>query len=101
MFAAPPPSGKELEELGFTAAEVAPDEVMVWAENWPAVAAFGRLMTQWMVGMSGATGIAYPSIPIVLEMSGIDRKDWPQTFDDIRVMEQEALACMRERRGDK
>ena len=73
--------------------------IEVWPDNWDAVRAFGRLMTQWMIsGMGGPTGLAYASIPFVLELLGIARDDWLQVFDDIRTMEIEALNCMAEQR---
>lgn len=73
----------------------------VWPENMPAVSAFSGLLTQWRIGMAGATGLDYSAIPFVLEMGGVARIDWPQVFDDIRVMEVEALNCMREQRKER
>ncbi len=46
--------------------------------------------------MNGATGLDYAAIPGVLRMLGISRKDWPEVFEDLRIMEDVALTKMRE-----
>lgn len=57
--------------------------------------------TQWRVGMSGATGLDYGALPTVLRLTGVPRADWPQVFDDLRLMEDAALAQMRKAREGK
>lgn len=74
--------------------------VEVWPDIWPAVEVFRRLLTQWRVGMSGATGLDYSAVPFVLRMSGIPRADWPMVFEDLRSMESSALQKMREDRKE-
>jgi hypothetical protein len=66
-------------------------ECEVWPDNWQAVMAFVSLETQWRVGMGGAYGLDYGAIPPVLMMKRIPRKDWPDVFEALRVMEDEAL----------
>lgn len=85
--------GLTLEDLGDTAA-------YVWPENLPAVNAFIALLTQWRVGMAGATGLDYGVLPSVFRLTGIPRSEWPDTFDCIRTMEGEALKIMSEKRKD-
>lgn len=67
--------------------------VEVWPDNELAVDLFQDLATQWLrAGMAGVeTGLIYASIPAVFQIRGIPRKQWPQLFDDIRVMEDAAL----------
>lgn len=54
------------------------------------------MSTQWRSGFSGATGLDYSALPAVLRMTGMARKDWPQIFDDLRILEDAALTQMRE-----
>lgn len=65
--------------------------MQVWQENLPTVKAFIAMDTQWRVGMSGATGLDYAALPVVLRLSELPRKSWPEVFQDIRLMERAAL----------
>lgn len=71
----------------------------MWPDNLPAVNVLISMATQWRVGMSGATGLDYNVLPSVFQLVGIPRKQWPDTFECIRVLEAEALAMMEESRG--
>lgn len=51
--------------------------------------------TQWRVGMSGPTGLDYSAVQSVFRIMGVLRSDWPQVFDDLRIMEDAALEVMR------
>jgi hypothetical protein len=66
-----------------------------WPEHQVAVGVFSRLTTQWRVGFSGAVGLDYVALPTVFQLLGVSRTDWPQLFEDIRVMERGALHYMR------
>ena len=70
------------------------------AEPWRV---FAALATQWRVregaGALRLQGLDYAGIPGVLRMMGIARRDWPETFDALRVMESAALEVFNERRG--
>jgi hypothetical protein len=57
---------------------------------------FDAMRTQWRVGMNGAAGLDYTSLPVVLRLQSIPRNDWPDTFDCVRVMEAEAMKVMSE-----
>lgn len=72
--------------------------VPIWPENLPAFEAFAALLTQWRVGMSGATGLDYAAIPATLDMLGVSA-DRRALFADLRAMEAAALDAMRERRN--
>lgn len=72
------------------------DDVEVWPENWPAVEVFVRMNTQWIVGMSGQTGLNYLVLFDLLDRAGYVGPEWDRMFDDVRVLEREALSVMRE-----
>lgn len=57
--------------------------------------------TQWNVGACGATGMNYSSVPAVMKMMGIKKKDRPAVFADFQVMEAEALAVMDEQKPQR
>jgi hypothetical protein len=44
--------------------------------------------------MGGATGLDYNVIPVTLRLMRVPRADWPDMFDDLRVMESAALSAM-------
>jgi hypothetical protein len=70
--------------------------VEVWPDNADAVGLFSRLLTQWRVSHAGPYGLDYGCVPDVLRLMGFARSQWPALFDDLRVMEDAALAKMRE-----
>lgn len=70
------------------------EEVVLWDVNAEAFAVFNSMSTQWRAGMSGATGLDYTSLPIVMDLEGVDADDRKQVFRDVRTMEQEALKTM-------
>lgn len=87
--------------LGLTEDDFDCDAVEVWPENWRAYEVFDALAGQWRFrssGMGPAVPIALDrvAIPPTLELLGVPRVDWPQLFDDLRVMEGAALSAMRE-----
>lgn len=74
-----------------------PDQMIdVWPDVWPALQIFVSLSTQWRVGAGGCTGLDYLAVPMVLRMRRVKRDDWEPIFDDLRVMEDEALKTMNE-----
>ena len=87
--------------LGLTEEDFASDAVEVWPENVRAYEVFDALAGQWRFRPSGM-GAAMPfaldhaAIPPTLELLNIPRADWPQLFEDLRVMESAALQAMRQ-----
>lgn len=67
------------------------NEPGIWPEHVQAVEVFSALLTQWRMGSKGVIGLDYSAIPAVLEMKRIARGVWPELFDQIRVMENEAV----------
>ena len=75
-----------------TVEEMSGPPVELWPEHEIVVRVFSSLDTQWRyAGMGSAVGLIYSEMPFVFEMEGIDRKDWPTLFDDLRVMERAVL----------
>jgi len=75
----------------------ATNSIAIWPDNWNVVGLFSALSTQWRTGFSGATGLDYGVVPAVMRLRGIERRLWAETFDDLRVLEAEALSAMREK----
>lgn len=92
------PTEAEAAVFGLTLEEASGPPVIVWPDNLPAVNAFIAMSTQWRIGMNGATGLDYGVIPTVLRLASIARPDWPDTFDALRILEDEALKVIREKK---
>jgi hypothetical protein len=67
------------------------DEFWLWPENEEVFRVWLGLQTQWMVGMSGATGLSYPGVESDLRMLGIPTKKRRQFYVSIKHMEHAAL----------
>ena len=74
--------------------------VEVWPDNWPSFLVMDSMGTQWRTGAGGATGLDYGVLPNVMKLVGIPAKDRPGVFQDIRVMESEAIAVMADARDN-
>lgn len=59
------------------------------------------MATQWRyAGMTAlAAGLDYAAMPAVLRLVGVPRSEWGQVFEDLRVMEDAAMAVMNRKRG--
>lgn len=76
------------------------DTFEVWPDNWKSFLVMDSMWTQWRTGAGGATGLDYGVLPTVMKLAGIPAKDRPRVFQDIRVMESEAIAVMSEARDN-
>lgn len=65
--------------------------VELWPENVRPVEVFIGLKTQWRVAHCGRTGLDYPALPITFRLMGIPRKEWPDLFEALQVLEAAAL----------
>lgn len=83
---------------GFSFGDLIEEEVEIWPDVWPAFLIFEAMSTQWNVGMGGAIGLDYKALPIVAKYLEVEEEDMPLAFNDIRVMEAEALKKMAEGR---
>lgn len=75
------------------------EAIDVWPDNLPALNVFVAMATQWRTGMGGPVGLDYAALPAVFRLIGTPRAAWPGIFDDLRVMEAEALNVMSEQHG--
>lgn len=76
------------------------NEVEIWGCNVDAYYVFKSMATQWRVGMAGATGLDYAAMPVVMDMIGVGRKNRPDVFESVRIMEEEALITWAEHKND-
>ena len=53
--------------------------------------------TQWRVGMSGATGLDYAAVPVVMRLVGVKASERAEVFAGLQIMEQTALEFMRKK----
>jgi len=64
----------------------------LWPENVKAFNYWRSVQTQWMfTGMGVATGLNYAGIESDMNMNGIRKKDRPELFAAVKVMEAAAL----------
>jgi len=85
-----------LSLFGLDADDFEEDDVEIWPDNWPVFRLFNALGTQWRTGAGGATGLDYSVIREVANLIGIKKRQIPELFPDLQVMEAEALAVMAE-----
>lgn len=95
---------KQLEEdarvLGVILADPGPEEVdefKVWPENWEVLVWWGRVCTQWRVGMSGPIGGDYGAWFELFRLYGV--KDQQSLFEDLQLMEGAVLNKLAEGQG--
>jgi len=77
------------------------DTFEVWSDNWKSFLVMDSMWTQWRTGAGGATGLDYGVLPNVMRLAGVKAKDRPGIFQDIRIMESEAIAVMAEVRENR
>ncbi|WP_454863367.1 DUF1799 domain-containing protein [Pseudomonas hormoni] len=92
----PRATAEDMAKLGLTLADIEEDDVEVWPDNWPVFRLFNALGTQWRTGPGGATGLDYSVVREVAILIGIKKRQIPELFPDLQVMEAEALAVMAE-----
>ncbi|HMZ01470.1 MAG TPA: DUF1799 domain-containing protein [Burkholderiaceae bacterium] len=87
---------------GLKASDFDHEYVEVWPETELAYSTFSRLGTQWRVGgMGSATGLDYTAVLAFIRTLRLPREQADELFEDIQVMEAEALAVMAENMKDK
>ena len=77
-----------------TKADLPDIEHEVLADVWPAFRLFEALSTQWRFGVGGPVGLDYGAIPSTGYLLGMKRHEITSAFQDLRVMEAEALLIM-------
>jgi hypothetical protein len=76
------------------------ETVGVWPDNWKSFLVMDAMGTQWRTGVSGATGLDYGVLPSVMRLVGVPVGHRSRVFQDIRIMESEAIAVMAEARDN-
>lgn len=89
------PSSSALSALGLENEDFPPQICLLWPENIRPFNLFNCLNTQWRVAMGGVVGLDYNVLLHELDRMGLDKKDYDDIFESIRVMEIEAMAQMR------
>lgn len=78
---------------GFTEADY--DLEPLWPENWAAWHLFCEVSTQWRTDFNGVVGLDYGPLMALLNQRGLKPDDWQALFQDVRVLEQEAMEQMK------
>lgn len=73
--------------------------VPVWPGQEPAARLFQGMLTQWRMGPAGPVGLDYGVISVVARGVGLRRRQAAAAFEELKVMEDEALAFFAERKG--
>lgn len=93
----PEPNEAELAKFGLRLDDFG-DRQEVYPDVLPAANVLIAMATQWRTGYAGATGLDYSALPHVFRLLGVRKRDRPSLFEDLRVMESEALRTMRDSR---
>lgn len=84
--------------IGLTLDDVASPPVELWPENEQAVNVFLTLGTQWRFsGAGGPVGLDYNVLFTRLNRMPLADAAYEELFEDIRILESEALKVMTER----
>ena len=68
------------------------EDFEVWEEHWQSVMFFIKMMTQWRTTMGGVIGLDYSVLQMLFDLYDIDNRK--EIFENIQVMEQEAMIHM-------
>lgn len=90
-------SAAELAAFGLRPEDYAHEVAIYWPDCAQAVQLFNRMQTQWRAGSGGAFGLDYLAAYPLLDRMAQDKDEWDSLLDDLRVMEDEALAAMHEK----
>ena len=88
------PSEQELEKSGFCAEDYEQETYELWPENEKSILLFSSLSTQWRTSMNGPSGLDYNPLFYVMDRMGLSEVEHDRLFDDIRLIESEALSII-------
>lgn len=71
------------------------NEFEIYPDNARTVALFIDMLTQWRVGVNGATGLDYNVIPMLFKLRRVKKKHRNDVFDGLKVMERAALEAIK------
>lgn len=69
----------------------------IWPENDESISLFSSVSTQWRMGAGGPTGLDYVALFARMDRMKLDDKTHERLFQDIRVIESEALSILNNR----
>ena len=69
----------------------------IWPENDESISLFSSVSTQWRVGAGGPTGLDYVALFARMDRMKLDDQTHERLFQDIRVIESEALSILNNR----
>lgn len=70
----------------------------VWPDCVPVLRLWSAVVTQWRYSAGGdRTGLDYAGVEAALRMLAVPRRDWPDLFTDLRIMERSAMEAWRRR----
>jgi hypothetical protein len=90
-------SEAELAAFGFLPEDYANERIEIWPENQQAINLFTSISTQWRVGAGGPTGLDYNVLFTRMARMDLSDERHEQLFDDIRVIESEALRIINKK----
>lgn len=67
------------------------DSFELWPENEESISLFSSVSTQWRMGMGGPVGLDYTALFARMDRLKFDDQTHERLFQDIRVIESEAL----------
>lgn len=90
-----------LAAFGYNYEPEAPARLRLWAEHALSVSVFRRCFTQWhLAGLSGQrAGLRYDQVRIVFDAIGGLPEAWPDTFNELQVLESASLELWSEQRA--
>jgi hypothetical protein len=69
----------------------------IWPENEESISLFSSVSTQWRMGAGGPTGLDYVALFGRMDRMKLDDQTHERLFQDIRVIESEALSILNNR----
>ena len=69
----------------------------IWPENDDSISLFSSVSTQWRMGAGGPTGLDYVALFARMDRMKLDDQTHERLFQDIRVIESEALSILNNR----
>jgi hypothetical protein len=85
-----------MQFFGLTAEDYADEEtVWLWPDNVEAVNLFYDMRSQWRTNMNGPYGLDYGPLFHKMDRMGLTPERYEELEEEIRVLEQAALAEMR------
>jgi hypothetical protein len=86
-----------LDALGLTPDDYGGPAFEMWPETEQVIRLYSSISTQWRMGFSGPIGLDYSVLFARMDRMRLSADEYEYLFQDIRVVESEALAAMNKR----